>query len=191
MVNDFLDAARLDHGSLSLRLEDANLPDVIRQAIETIRPDAERKGLEIAYAAPSPLPPARMDIERTLQIVLNLLGNSVRYSTQGRITIWHEMHDGAVHTLIRDQGAGIAPEHHARLFSRFGQVERGLTRTSGSSGLGLYISRKLAEQMGGTVVLKESTIGVGSTFALVLQGSLSLGGSAADAIPRGERTGSR
>jgi signal transduction histidine kinase len=168
MVNDFLDAARLEHGTLSTRLEDGYLPDLVRQAIQTIRPDAERKGLELVYREGGGVPAVRMDVERALQILLNLLGNSVRYTTAGRIEVWHEARDGAVETYVRDTGPGIPPEGHARLFTRFGQVERGLTRPSASSGLGLYISRRLAEQMGGTVVLVHSAPGQGSTFALRL-----------------------
>ncbi len=168
MVNDFLDAARLEHGSLAVRLEDAPLPDLVRQAVETLKPDAERKGLTVTYRPTPGLQAVRMDSERTLQILLNLLGNSVRYTNSGQIEVWHEVHDGTVETLIRDSGIGVAPEHHEQLFTRFGQVERGLTRVTSGSGLGLYISRKLAEQMGGTVVLKQSALGQGSTFALVL-----------------------
>ncbi len=168
MVNDFLDAARLEHGSLTVRLEDAPLPDLVQQAVETLRPDAERKGLTVTYRPTPGLQTVRMDSERTLQILLNLLGNSVRYTNSGQIEVWHEVRDGTVETLIRDSGIGIAPDHQDRLFTRFGQVERGLTRVTSGSGLGLYISKKLAEQMGGTVVLKQSAPGQGSTFALIL-----------------------
>lgn len=168
MVNDYLDAARLEHGTLAMRVEEGHLPDLVRQAVQAIRPDAERKGLTVSYRETPGLPAVRMDLERTLQILLNLLGNSVRYTARGEIEIWHEVDRGAVDTLVRDSGPGIPPEHHARLFSRFGQVERGLTRSSGGSGLGLYISRRLAEQMGGAVVLRQSIPGQGSTFALRL-----------------------
>lgn len=168
MVNDFLDAARLEHGAVSLRLEDEQLPALVQQALETLGPDAARKGLTLTYRAPARLPAVRMDIERTMQILLNLIGNGIRYTQQGNIEITHAVDGAVVETIVRDTGVGIAPEHHDRLFSRFGQVERGLTRASGGSGLGLYISRKLAEQMGGTVVLKASVPGQGSAFALRL-----------------------
>jgi signal transduction histidine kinase len=167
MVNDFLDAARLEQGAIAMRVEDVALPDLVRQAVETLRADADRKGLELVYR-PAPLPMVRADAERTLQILLNLLGNAVRYTTEGRVEVWHEVRDGAVETYVRDTGPGIGTEHHDRLFTRFGQVERGLTRTSGGSGLGLYISRRLAEAMGGSVALVRSALGEGSTFALVL-----------------------
>ncbi len=168
MVNDFLDAARLEHGAVSLQVEDEQLPALVQQVVETLRPDAARKGLTITYRAPAGLPAVRMDVERTMQILLNLIGNGVRYTQQGGIEVTHAVDGGAVETIVRDTGVGIAPEHHDRLFSRFGQVERGLKRASGGSGLGLYISRKLAEQMGGTVILKASASGQGSAFALRL-----------------------
>ncbi len=168
MVNDFLDAARLEHGAVSLRLEDEQFPALVQQALETLRPDAARKGLTLTYRAPGGLPAVRMDVERTMQILLNLIGNGIRYTQHGGIEITHAVDGAVIETIVRDTGIGIAPEHHDRLFSRFGQVERGLTRASGGSGLGLYISRKLAEQMGGTVVLKATAPGQGSAFALRL-----------------------
>jgi PAS domain S-box-containing protein len=167
LVNDFLDAARLEQGSIAMRVEDTVLPDLVRQAVETLRPEAERKGVGLVYR-PSDIPPVSADAERTLQILLNLLGNSVRYTMEGQIEVWHQVRDGMVETFVRDTGPGIAIDHHDRLFTRFGQVERGLTRASGGSGLGLYISRRLAEGMGGTVVLTRSAPGEGSTFALAL-----------------------
>ena len=168
MVNDFLDAARLDHGSVSMRIETGDISALVHQAVETMRPDAERKGLTITYHRLPNLPPARLDAERVLQILINLIGNSVRYTQTGTIEISHAVDGKDVETLVKDTGIGIPAEHHDRLFLRFGQVERGLRRGGGGSGLGLYISRKLAEQMGGTVVLKESVPGQGSVFALRL-----------------------
>ncbi len=168
MVNDFLEAARLDHGSVSMRIETGRLPSLVTQAVETMRPDAERKALTITYHASADLPPVRMDAERVLQILINLLGNSVRYTQTGQIDVSHEVDGNEVETLVKDTGIGISPEHHDRLFGRFGQVERGLRRGGGGSGLGLYISRQLAEQMGGSVVLKASAPGQGSTFVLRL-----------------------
>jgi signal transduction histidine kinase len=189
MVNDFLDAARLEHGSIKLRMEEAFLPDLVRQAVETMRPDAKRKGLEIHYQPVSGLAPVYMDSERTLQILLNLLGNAVRFTSRGRIDVSHAMAGDVVETLVRDTGPGIPQEQHNRLFTRFGQVDRGLTRTGGGSGLGLYISLKLAEQMGGTVVLKHSVPGEGSTFALRLRAVRSA--QLVGATPQAERIGSR
>ncbi len=168
MVNEFLDAARLEHGAMTLDLEDAHLPDLAQQAICTIRPEAARKGLEVAYKASGGLPSLRVDADRTVQILLNLLSNAVRFTSTGAIEVWHEKGPGWIDTLVGDTGMGIPAEHQGLLFTRFGQVGRGLRRSTGGSGLGLYIARKLAEQMGGSVELRRSVPGAGSTFALRL-----------------------
>lgn len=168
LVNDFLDAARLDHGAVSLRLMEGHLPDVVRQAMAMLQPEAVRRGLALTYEVPDGLPAVRMDPERTLQILINLIGNSIRHTQQGGAEISHVVDGKMVETVVKDSGVGIAREQQDRLFARFGQVERGLTRSTGGSGLGLYISRKLAEQMGGALVLKASAPGQGSTFALRL-----------------------
>ncbi len=178
MVNEFLDAARLDQGAMTLRVAPGDLRLVVQQAVDMLRADAERKGLTLTYAPPADLPPVRMDPERTLQILVNLIGNAIRHTVRGGIEITHAVEEDAVVTAVRDTGVGIAPEHRDRLFTRFGQLERGLTRAPGGSGLGLYISRKLAEQMGGTVVLADSAPGQGSTFVLRLP---------AAAVPAGSR----
>ncbi|MDR7553973.1 MAG: PAS domain-containing sensor histidine kinase [Armatimonadota bacterium] len=178
MVNEFLDAARLDQGAMTLRVEPGDLRLVVQQAVDMLRADAERKGLALTYVPPADLPPVRMDPERALQILVNLVGNAIRHTVRGGIEITHAVEEDTVVTAVRDTGVGIAPEHRDRLFTRFGQLERGLTRAPGGSGLGLYISRKLAEQMGGTVVLAESTPGQGSTFVLRLP---------AAAVPAGSR----
>lgn len=175
LANDYLTAARLEHGAVELRLEEAALPPLVRQAVATLRSDALRKGLDLVYHAPADLPPVRIDVERTLQILLNLLANGLRHTGEGRVEVSHALDGGVVETLVRDTGVGIAPEHHARLFARFGQVERGLTRATSGSGLGLYICRTLAAQMGGDVVLKHSAPGQGSTFALRLPVATSAG----------------
>jgi PAS domain S-box-containing protein len=178
MVNQFLEAARLDQGALTLRVAPGDLRPVVQQAVDMLRADAERKGLTLTYAPPPDLPPVRMDPEYALQILVNLIANGIRHTVRGGVEITHAVEGDTVATYVRDTGVGIAPEHRERLFTRFGQLQRGLTRTPGGSGLGLYISRKLAEQMGGTVVLAESAPGQGSTFVLRLP---------AAAVPAGSR----
>ncbi len=169
LVNDFLDAARLEQGRITVQIDRGSLPTLVEQAITTLSIDAERKGLTITYrqdgGAP---PPVLMDAEKTLQIVINLLDNAIKFTPRGGIEIWHEVTDGQVATYVRDSGVGIRPEHRHRLFERFSQVERGLRREAGGSGLGLYISRRLAERMRGTVALVNSVPEGGSTFVLVL-----------------------
>jgi PAS domain S-box-containing protein len=163
LVNDFLDAARLDQGRITVQIDRGSLPALVDQAIATLSADAERKGLTISYRQEAP-PPVLMDAEKTLQILINLLDNAIKFTPRGGIEIWHDVTDGQVATYIRDTGVGIRPEHRHRLFERFSQVDRGLRRETGGSGLGLYICRRLAERMRGTVALVDSVPDGGSTF---------------------------
>jgi len=171
LVNDFLDAARLEQGRITVQIDRGSLPTLVEQAITTLSTDAERKGLTITYrqegGAP---PPVLMDAEKTLQILINLLDNAIKFTPRGGIEIWHEATDGQLATYVRDTGVGIRPEHRHRLFERFSQVDRGLRREAGGSGLGLYICRRLAERMRGTVALVDSVPDEGSTFVFVLPG---------------------
>ncbi len=171
LVNDFLDAARLDQGRITVQLDRGSLPALVEQAIATLSSDAERKGVTITYrqegGAP---PPVLMDAEKALQILMNLLDNAIKFTPRGGIEIWHDVADGQVATYVRDTGVGIRPEHRHRLFERFSQVDRGLRREAGGSGLGLYICRRLAERMRGTVALVDSAPDQGSTFVLMLPG---------------------
>ena len=170
LVNGFLDAARVEQGKISVQIDRGNLPALVRQAVATLAPDARRKGLTLTYHLPDPaaVPPVLMDAEKALQVLINLIDNGIKFTARGGVEIWHEVENGTVATYVRDTGAGIHPEERHRLFERFSQLERGRRRETGGSGLGLYISRKLAEHMNGKVVLKESVPDAGSTFVFVL-----------------------
>jgi len=171
LVNDFLDAARLDQGRITVQIDRGSLGALVEQAITTLSTDAERKGLTITYRPAGGAPPSvLMDAEKALQILINLVDNAIKFTPRGGIEIWHEVTGGQVATFVRDTGVGIRPEHRHRLFERFSQVDRGLRRETGGSGLGLYISRRLAERMRGTVALVDSVPDEGSTFVFVLPG---------------------
>ena len=191
MVNDFLDAARVEQGKISVQIDRGNLPALVEQAVATLAPDARRKGLTLTYHLPDPVavPPVLMDAEKALQVLINLIDNGIKFTARGGVEIWHEVEDGTVATYVRDTGAGIRPEERHRLFERFSQLERGLRRETGGSGLGLYISRKLAEHMNGTVLLKESVPDAGSSFVFVLP--VAPEGPRAESGATRERTGTR
>ncbi|MDQ7849096.1 MAG: ATP-binding protein [Armatimonadota bacterium] len=170
MVNDFLDAARVEQGRITVQIDRGQLPPLVEQAVATLAPDARRKGLTLTYrlSDPAAVPPVLMDAGKALQVLINLIDNAIKFTARGGVEIWHEVEDGTVATYVRDSGAGIRPEERHRLFERFSQLGRGLRRETGGSGLGLYICRRLAEHMNGTVALQESVPGAGSTFVFVL-----------------------
>lgn len=191
MVNDFLDAARVEQGKIAVVMDRGSLPALVEQAVDTMAPDARRKGLTLTYHLPDPaaVPPVLMDAGKALQVLINLIDNGIKFTARGGVELWHEVEGGKVATYVRDSGAGIRPEERHYLFERFSQLGRGLRRETGGSGLGLYISRKLAEHMHGTVYLKESVPDAGSTFVF----ELPLAGEAvrAEGGATRERTGTR
>jgi len=170
MVNDFLDAARVEQGRLAVQIDRGTLPGLVQQAIDTLAGDARRKGLTLTYRLPDPaaVPAVLMDAGKALQVLINLIDNGIKFTTRGGVEIWHEVENGMVATYVADTGVGIRADQRHRLFERFSQLERGLRRETGGSGLGLYISRKLAEHMHGTVNLKDSVPDGGSTFVFAL-----------------------
>jgi PAS domain S-box-containing protein len=141
LVNGFLDAARVEQGKISLQIDRGSLPALVERAIAILAPDATRKGLTLTYRFPGPsaVPTVLMDAETTLQILLNLVGNSIKFTQRGGVEIWHEVRDGLVETHVKDTGVGIPADQRHRLFERFSQMQRGLRREPGGSGLGLYI----------------------------------------------------
>ncbi len=190
MVNDFLDAARVEQGRITVQIDRGHLPALVEQAVATLAPDARRKGLTLTYHLPDPaaVPPVLMDAGKALQVLINLIDNGIKFTARGGVEIWHEVEDGTVATYVRDSGAGIRPEERHRLFERFSQLERGLRRDTGGSGLGLYICRRLAEHMNGTVALKESVPGAGSTFVFVLPRAAEASPSEGPLSPQGTET---
>jgi signal transduction histidine kinase len=133
-----------------------------------IEPSALQHALAFTVRIPGGPLPVVTDARKVRQVLLNLLGNAVRYTEHGTVAFEVAPRDGGgVAFAVRDTGVGIAPEHHARVFDPFWQVDQSHTRRRGGTGLGLAVSRRLAALLGGTLTL-ESAPGVGSTFTLVL-----------------------
>jgi PAS domain S-box-containing protein len=168
LITDLLDLSKLECGKMQLNLEQADLNEIILSGVETIKPTAEKKGLEIVtYLAPT-LPPAHMDTKRIRQVCWNLLCNAVKFTDSGgKITVFSE--DGVEELLVKisDTGIGIKPEDMERIFDRFAQVDSSATRTHGGAGLGLDLVRHFVTLHSGRVWV-ESEYGRGSTFFFTL-----------------------
>jgi len=168
LVDDLLETSRISRGALALRTEAVDIAMIVRNAVETSRPliDAARHALRITL----PEDPVEVsgDPVRLAQILSNLLNNAATYTPPGgHVDLAIEHDDGAVRITVRDDGAGIAPEDLSRIFAMF---RRGQAGTSGGGGLGigLALSRKLAEMHGGTLDAHSDGPGRGSTFTLRL-----------------------
>lgn len=163
LINDILDMSKIESGALTLFVEDdLSLPDIIGQAVENARPLLGDKPVQmISHIAPD-LPPMVGDRKRITQIMLNIVSNACKFTSDGTITVaaWREGED--VHLTVQDTGVGIAPEDHEAVFEAFRQTRSGLRQGSGT-GLGMAIARSLAQAHGGALWF-ESTPGVGTTF---------------------------
>ena len=165
-VNDILDFSRLEAGQVELRPTATDVVAVCRDAIELFIPQAATKNLALDLRVEeAPQPVVMIDAERLLQLLLNLIGNAVKFTAAGSVRVGVALRRGRLAITVSDTGSGIAPEAIARLFNRFSQVDASSTRQHGGSGLGLAICKGLAERMGGSVTVS-SEVGRGSVFTL-------------------------
>jgi signal transduction histidine kinase len=169
LVNDLLDVSRAISGKLRLELRPVVLLDIVRDAVETIRPAAEAKGIQIETAFDPAVGAFAGDAERLTQVVWNLLSNAIKFTPAGGyVRIRVERFDGDVEIVIADNGVGISPEFLPHVFERFRQAEGGSTRRYGGLGLGLAIVRHLVELHGGSVRAESVGEGQGATFRVRL-----------------------
>jgi len=173
IINDILDFSKIESGKLDLEQQPMDVRECVESALDLLAPDAAEKSLDLAYLIDEYTPRFLIgDVTRLRQILVNLLSNAVKFTETGEVfvNVTSEAADGSyqVHFAVRDTGIGIPPERMNRLFQSFSQGDVSTTRRYGGSGLGLVVSRRLAELMGGTMWV-ESTPGQGSTFHFTVQ----------------------
>ncbi|MFN3430575.1 MAG: ATP-binding protein, partial [Candidatus Sericytochromatia bacterium] len=166
LVNDLLDYAKLRAGKVELAIAEVAYAPLVDEVVATLAPLAAPRGLTILAAVDVDVP-LGADGPRVVQVVSNLIGNAIKFCTDGTITVRARVTDGAVLTEVADTGPGIAPEDLPRLFNRFEQLDMGETRAAGGTGLGLAIVKELVEAHGGTVGVS-SVPGEGTTFWFTL-----------------------
>lgn len=167
LINDVLDISKIETGSLELFVEaDQNIETIVLAAVDTARSLLPDKAVQIICDIEPDLPMLTCDAQRIQQIVLNLLSNACKFTEQGHIHVRGYVQDHEIIISIKDSGAGIAPENHELIFEAFRQTKDGLRKGEGT-GLGLPISRRLAEAHGGRVWV-ESVLGEGATFSVAL-----------------------
>jgi signal transduction histidine kinase len=167
LINDVLDLAKIEAGQLTLTLEDYSVPEVVKSVVTATEPLATSKGLKFTTALPDDLPMAHGDARRVSQVLLNLLGNAIKFTDKGEVEICAIMDKGQFVLTVRDTGPGIADADQDRIFGEFQQIDNSNTRKKGGTGLGLAISKRMVEMQGGTISV-DSVLGQGSTFRVVL-----------------------
>lgn len=162
MVDELLEAARIEAGTLRLQTETADLREIVTEAVNRMRPMAAGSEIDIQVSLPQEEVVGEVDRRRICQVLLNLLDNAIKFSPRGQ-TVWvrGREEDGEFRIEVEDRGPGIAEADLPRLFKRFSQLEQGASR--GGTGLGLAISKAITEAHGGRIGV-ESQLGKGSVF---------------------------
>ncbi|TAN53357.1 MAG: GAF domain-containing protein, partial [Betaproteobacteria bacterium] len=167
LINNVLDLAKIEAGKMELALADYSVQDTVESVRSTLRPLAAEKGLEFAVACPEDIPLAHGDSGRITQCLVNLAGNSLKFTKAGKVEVAVEHRDGRLSFRVSDTGIGIAPEKIGSLFTEFKQTDATIASEYGGSGLGLSIVKKFVEMHGGRIWV-ESELGKGSTFAFAI-----------------------
>ena len=163
LVDDILDLSQVEAGRMALTKEWVAAPEVVGEAVSVVKGLVDSKGLYLRQEISANLPPLFCDSTRIRQVVINLLGNAVRFTEAGGVVIRARLDGNFLVISVTDTGPGIAPADQKRVFEPFQQVNSVLRRHKGGTGLGLTISRQFVEMHGGRIWL-ESQMGVGSTF---------------------------
>jgi PAS domain S-box-containing protein len=167
LIDEILSFSRAEAGKEQVRLQETDAADVVGSVVSLLEPEATRRGVRLNGHVPMP---ARVitDSGKLRQIVMNLVGNAVKFTDHGEVSVLLETSDGGSVTIrVRDTGPGIPQDQLEHIFEPFTQCDQEHTREKGGAGLGLAVSRRLARLLGGDVHV-ESVPGLGSTFSLTL-----------------------
>lgn len=176
LINDLLDLSKVESGKIELKLEKINCNQIVQDIIKTLTPLCTYKGLELRYLAPEDHVYLMTDSRALTQIVLNLLNNAIKFTESGKIQVEiqqsKDSHKDIVTIKVIDSGVGIKEEDQSTLFQAFQQISTSGKLIEGT-GLGLYLSQKLSHLINGRIEF-ESTLGIGSTFSIILENQLDL-----------------
>jgi signal transduction histidine kinase len=167
LIDEILTFTRLDAGRETVLEEPVELDQVLRDALEIVEPLAEGKKLDMRLSSPGPGTIVETDATKMRQILVNLLSNAVKFTQEGHVALSGEVVKDQVVLKVSDTGIGIGEEHLSRIFDPFWQVEQKATRRASGTGLGLTVSRRLANLLGGDVAVT-SEVGKGTTFTVTL-----------------------
>jgi len=167
LINDVLDLSKMDAGQLKLTLDDYSMSALVKSTLGGTESLAKAKGLALESSIADGLPHGWGDERRLTQVLLNIIGNAIKFTDKGKVEVVATAADGKFNVDVRDTGPGIAEADQARIFEEFQQVDVSSTRRKGGTGLGLAIARRIIEMHGGTISVA-SKLGTGSTFRIVL-----------------------
>ncbi len=167
IVNDILWVSRLESGGMHTNVESCDGVELARSVVDAARHYVP-PSIAITLTAPDDAPPVAADPDKARQVLTNLVDNAVKYSPDGgQVAVEITVEGSRLRFAVRDEGLGVPPAEHRRIFEKFYRLDPDLTRGVGGTGLGLYISRELLQRMGGRIWVESSGTG-GSTFVAEL-----------------------
>jgi signal transduction histidine kinase len=167
LINTVLDIAKIESGQFSLNLGEYALESVVETVRGATESLAATKKLAFRTEVAKSLPIGLGDEQRLTQVLLNLVGNAIKFTDSGEVRVVASTQDGNFSVAVIDTGPGIPPDQHARVFDQFHQVDSSNTKAKGGTGLGLAIAKQIVEMHGGRIWV-ESTLGNGATFHMQL-----------------------
>lgn len=168
LANDILSLTRIEAGRMQLSVSDFDIQDVLRSVVSTLEPLGKEKGLKLSLTPPSVLLKVHADAEKIKQVLINLIGNSLKFTEHGSITVATKPQKGMVEVTISDTGIGIAKADQKKLFSKFQQITSAQSGKPVGTGLGLHVSREIVRKMGGELWIESSTPGKGTVLAFTV-----------------------
>ncbi len=167
LINDVLDLSKIEAGQLTLSLSDYSMKDVVHSVYGAVEPLAAEKKLDFKAEIAPDMSAGLGDERRLTQVLLNLVGNAIKFTDEGEIVIKASQSNGTFSVAVCDTGPGISEDDQKKLFQEFQQADSSTTKKKGGTGLGLAISKRIIEMHGGKIWL-ESQVGRGSTFAFTV-----------------------
>jgi signal transduction histidine kinase len=171
MVNQFLDMSRLEEGRIEYKFEQFNATDLIAETVASLDVLARERSLSLEFKPPkSSVAQVVADMGRAKQVLTNLIGNALKFTEKGGVTVTIATKKDMLEVSVADTGPGIPPESKANLFQKYFQASNNILKHDGSksTGLGLYVTKLMADGMGGNIELRASELGKGSTFTFSL-----------------------
>ena len=167
LINTVLDIAKIESGQFTLNMTEYAIESVVETVRAATESLAQNKKLTLKTSVDKSLPVGLGDEQRLTQVLLNLVGNAIKFTDTGEVHVTAKVVDGHFKVSVTDTGPGIPEEHQARIFEQFHQVDSSNTKAKGGTGLGLAIAKQIVEMHGGRIWV-ESTLGNGSTFQMEL-----------------------
>jgi signal transduction histidine kinase len=167
LINDVLDFSKIEAGQLALAINPYSIKDVIQAVVSSAQSLATEKNLVLKITVPADVPTASGDERRISQVLLNLVGNAIKFTDSGEVRVAVATTNGSFEVSVSDTGPGIAAADREKIFEEFRQAEGSLAQRKGGTGLGLAIAKKIVEMHGGKIWV-ESEVGKGSKFTFTL-----------------------